>query len=158
MTIGTTLTFDMPQGWTLRKVATALAREWLPAFRAEPAVKGAAWMVQPIVEDPEEAAAPLWEPGISTEEYEERLDQAHLCWAIRAKAGRGKGTVLARLELCEDNPNQFKLISSREAFPDTLFDPEKLSQFQESHVAAQADGLFAGLLIEHGFKPVTVES
>lgn len=154
MNMGTTLTFDMPQGWTLRRVATALARVWLPPFRAVPAVKGAPWMVQPIVNQPEEDTAPLWERGISTEEYEERLDRAGLCWSIRAKAGRSKGTVLARLAMSEDQPTTFVMECSPDSFPESLFDAEKLAQFLEGRSGSETDkdGLFAGLLMENGFQ------
>ncbi len=152
MNMGTTLTFDMPQGWTLRKVATALARVWLAPFRAVPVVKAAPWMVQPIVDDPSETPAPLWEPGISTEEYEARLDRTDLCWSIRAKAGRSKGCILARLAMSKDDPARFHMVCSLDAFPETLFDAAKLAEFLEARKTAPGDGVFAGLLFENGFQ------
>lgn len=147
----TTRTFGLPQGWTLRQVATALARQWLPPFRAVPAVKGAPWMVQPIVDESQTSGGPLWEPGISTEEYEDRMNRTDLHWAIRAKAGRGRGTILARLAMCAEHPGAFQLVCSRESFPATLFDKEKLARFSEEQGGEGVDGLFGGLLIEHGF-------
>lgn len=152
MNMGTPLTFDLPQGWTLRKVATALAREWLPPFRSVPAVKGPPWMVQPIMEESVHAGGPLWEPGISTEEYEERLDQAGLSWSIRAKSGRSKGTILARLAISESRPETFEMVCCQDSFPDTLFDADKLAHFLETSRRAGADGLFAGLLLKNGFQ------
>lgn len=149
--MGTPLTFALPQGWTLRQVATALARVWLPPFRAIPATKRAPWMVQPIVEETDTTQGPLWEPGISTEEYEQRLNRDGLCWSIRAKAGRSSGTVLARLSLNEHRPKTFQLVCSQDSFPDTLFDADRLATFLEPHKAAGVDGLFAGLLLENGF-------
>lgn len=151
MNMGTTLTFDMPQGWTLRKVATALAREWLPPFRAVPAVKKAPWMVQPIVSEQDEAVAHLWERGITTEEYEKRLDRSVLSWSIRAKAGRSHGSILARLTVSEDQPMTFDLVCSQDPFPESLFDTDKLARFMDGS-GGHPDGLFAGLLIENGFQ------
>lgn len=156
MNMGTTLAFTMPEGWTLRKVASSLARVWLPPFRAVPAVKGAPWMVQPIVEESGTAGAPLWEPGISTEEYEERLDRSGLGWAIRAKAGRNKGTILARLAMCEERPSTFLMECSLDSFPDTLFDAHKLAQFLDAEGTPGAEGLLSGLLIENGFQQTAV--
>jgi len=156
MNAGTTLTFTLPQGWTLRQVATALAREWLPPFRAVPATKGIPWMVQPIVEESDETGGPLWEPGISTEEYEGRLDRAGLQWAIRAKAGRSKGTILARLAMGADHPATLQLVCCQDSFPATLFDADKLAQYLESQGTTGADGLFGGILVENGFQLVAV--
>ncbi|HWI53440.1 MAG TPA: hypothetical protein VNT01_14965 [Symbiobacteriaceae bacterium] len=155
MNMGMTLTFDLPQGWTLRKVATALAREWLPPFRAIPAAKRAPWMVQPIVEESGPAGTPLWEPGISTEDYEERLERADLSWAIRAKAGRGNGTILARLAMSEQQPMAFQLVCSQDTFPESLFDAGKMSEFLEGRSAPAADSLFPTLLMENGFQLAT---
>lgn len=152
MNIGVTRTFGLPQGWTLRQVATAIAREWLPPFRAVPTVKGAPWMVQPIVEESETSGGPLWEPGISTEEYESRMNRAGLKWAIRAKAGRGKGTILARLAMSAEHPAAFQLVCSQDSFPATLFDSDKLARFAEEQGGEGADGLFGGLLVENGFR------
>jgi len=151
MNMGTPLTFDLPVGWTLRRVATALARVWLPPFRAVSAVKRAPWMVQSIVES-DATRAPLWEPGISTEEYEARMDRTDLCWAIRAKAGRSSGTILARFTMSELHPMAFQLVCSRDSFPESLFDAERLAQFLEAQSDSGADGLFPGLLIENGFQ------
>lgn len=151
MNMGPPLTFDLPQGWTLRKVATALARSWLPPFRATTVVKRAPWMVQPVVEELDKAGAPLWEPGISTQEYEMRLDRTDLSWVIRAKAGRSSGTILARLAMSENDPLTFHLVCSQDSIPDTLFDAERLARFVEPQKSAGMDGLFAGLLIANGF-------
>jgi hypothetical protein len=149
--MGTTQTFELPQGWTLRKIATALAREWLPPFRAVVMVKAAPWMVQPVVEETGAGGA-LWEAGISTAEYEERLDRFDLSWVIRAKAGRGRGTILARLAMSAEQPAAFHMVCSQDEFPATLFDAAKLAEFQAAHGMAGSDGLFAGLLIGNGFR------
>lgn len=151
MNMGTTLRFDMPQGWTLRKVATALAREWLPPFRAIPVVKRAPWMLQPIVMEKGENAAPLWEPGITTEEYEQRLDRSGLSWSIRAKAGRNHGHILAQLTVTGE-ANTFCMVCSTDSFPDSLFDTEKLAHFTDTDGSGSADGLFAQLLLQNGFQ------
>lgn len=150
--MGTPLTFDLPQGWTLRKVATTLARVWLPPFRATPLTKRAPWMVQPVVEETDTTQGPLWERGISTQEYEERLERTDLCWVIRAKAGRSTGTVLARLAMSEHLPMTFQLVCSMDSFPETLFDADRLAEFLEPQHGTGPDGLFAGLLLEHGFQ------
>lgn len=150
MNMGTTLRFNMPQGWTLRKVATALAREWLPPFRAVPVVKRAPWMLQPIVDEQGDTVAPLWEPGITTEEYEKRLDRNGLSWSIRAKAGRSHGSILARLTVSTDQATTFDLVCSQDSFPESLFDAEKLASFTAN--GGQADELFPRLLIENGFQ------
>lgn len=152
MSIGTTLTFRLPDGWTVRKVATAIVREWLPPFRTEPAAKAARWVVQFVVEDPGSPDSPLWEAGISTAEYEERLDRTDLCWNIRASAGRGKGTILARLVMSKDQPDAFHLECSQTAFPETLFDAAKIEQFLQEHGGKGAEGLFSALLISNGFE------
>ena len=151
MNVGTTLAFDLPQGWTLRKVATSLVRVWLPPFRSERVGKTPPWSVQPVLED-SAGTAPLWEPGISTEAYEERLDRDGVCWAIRARAGKGHGTILARLAMSEGQPTTFELVCTRDSFPETLFDAEKLANFLDTQGADGAEGLFAGLLAENGFK------
>lgn len=155
MNIGEPMAFNMPEGWTLRRVATALARDWLVPFRAEPGVKSTRWVVQPIVEEPNDAKGPLWESGISTEEYEERLDRPGLRWAIRARTGRGAGTILARLALKEGDPGTFVLECSQESFPQTLFDGGKLTEFLESQGKEGATGLMSGLLLENGFQMVS---
>jgi hypothetical protein len=159
MNMGTTLAFNLPNGWTLRKVATALAREWLPPFRAVPVEKGASWLVQPIMEETDESEGPLWEPGISTVEYERRLDRPGLGWAVRAKSNRGKTSkamILARFTMRADQPDRFEMVCAQDSLPDTLFDAEKLGQFLANHSKTGADGLFAGLLIEHGFQLISV--
>jgi hypothetical protein len=153
--MGTPRTFDLPQGWTLRQVATALARVWLPPFRAIPVTKRAPWLVQSIMEQTDKTEGPLWERGISTAEYEERLNRSGLCWAIRAKAGRSSGIILARLAMGEDLPMTFQLVCSRESFPETLFDAERLTEYLEPASTDEVDGLFAGLLIENGFHLAT---
>lgn len=155
MSVGTTMTFRLPKGWTVRKVAGAMAREWLPHFRAEPAAKAARWVVQSVMEESDKTKAPLWEAGISTSEYEERLDQADLSWAIRASAGRGKGTILARLCLSKEQPETFELESCQTSFPETLFDAEKVDQFLNEQGIQEADGLFSGLLTSNGFEPTS---
>ncbi|MFZ5824520.1 MAG: hypothetical protein ACOY94_09350 [Bacillota bacterium] len=152
MNMGTTLRFDMPQGWTLRKVATALAREWLPPFRAIPGVKRAPWLLQPVVGEQDETAAPLWEPGITTEEYEKRLDRSGLSWSIRAKAGRSHGSILARLTVSADRARTLEMVCSTDTLPETLFDAEKLARFMDPDSGDQADALFRRLLIENGFR------
>jgi hypothetical protein len=152
MTAGATLTYDLPQGWTLRKLVTAMVQEWLPPFRAEPALKAARWVVQSVMEGTDKAEAPLWEPGISTSEYESRVDQAVLSWAIRATAGRGKGTILARLTMSQTEPERIQLVCSQTPFPETLFDAGKMDEFLKEQGAAGEDGLFAALLAQHGFQ------
>lgn len=154
MSVGTTKTFRMPKGWTVRKVAGAMAREWLPSFRAEPVAKAARWIVQSVMEDADKTKAPLWEPGIATADYEARLDEAELCWVIRASAGRGKGTILARFSPNEEQPGTFQLEPCQTSFPDSLFDAEKVDQFLREQGAAEAD-LFSALLASHGFQPTS---
>ncbi|MGE5672668.1 MAG: hypothetical protein ACM3XM_02105 [Mycobacterium leprae] len=155
--MGTPLTFDLPEGWTLQKVATALVRVWLPPFRAIPLTKRAPWTVQPIVEETDETQGPLWEPGISTQEYEKRLNRSGLTWAIRAKAGRTYGTILARLAMSADLPMSFQLYCSTESFPETLFDADLLTEFLTPQSGAGADGFFAGLLLANGFQLTTAQ-
>lgn len=149
------MAFHLPGGWTLRKVASALVREWLPPFRAEPAAKAARWVVQSVVEDRGGTGVPLWEAGISTSEYEARLDRPDLCWAIRATAGRGKGTILARLAMSQDQPDTFELECFQTAFPPALFDEAKVQEFLHTEAAPTAEDLFAALLTKNSFAPVT---
>ena len=156
MGTGTTLTFRLQEGWTLRKVATAMAREWLPPFRVEPVVKKARWVVQSVVEDLGKTAPPLWEPGIATAEYEERLDRTGLGWAIRATFGRGKGTVLARLTKSKYQTVTFQVESCPVSFPETLFDTGKVDQFLAAQGADGMVGFFSALLTSNGFQLVTV--
>jgi hypothetical protein len=157
--MGTPLTFGLPEGWSLRNVATALAREWLPPFRAETVAKGAPWLVQPIMEETSETEGPLWEPGISTEEYEKRLDRPSLGWAVRAKSSRGKtskAVILARFTADEDDPRMIQMVCAVESFPEGLFDPEKLDQYLSERGTTGADGLFVSLLNENGFQVTSV--
>lgn len=149
---GSTKTFRLPEGWTLRKVANVLAREWIPPFRAEPAHKAARWVVQPVVEDPGAETNPLWEPGISTDEYEARLNRPDLCWSIRASAGRGKNTILARLAMNDEEPGTFRMTVAEAGFPPALFDARKMDEFLKDQGASDADGLFEALLTSHGFE------
>lgn len=155
MSNGTTQTFNLPEGWTVRKVATTMAREWLTPFRAEPAAKGARWVVQSVVEEPR-GEAPLWEAGISTSDYEERLNRADLCWAIRASAGRGKNTTLARLVVSKDRPVKFQMVNCLNAFPDKLFDAEKLEEFLKDQGMAGQEALFTAILESQGFEKVSM--
>lgn len=152
--MGTTLAFTLPEGWTLRKVATALAREWLPPFRAVPIEKGTSWMVQPIMEETDESEGPLWEAGISTEEYERRLERPSLNWAVRAKSKHGrtsKTIILAHFTLKEEQPSVFEMVCTDEVLPESLFDAEKVAEYLAGQGAPDAEGLFIGLLKEHGF-------
>lgn len=155
MSNGTPMTFRLPEGWTVRKVATALVREWLAPFRAERVFKAARWVVQPVVETPE-SDAPLWEPGISTADYEERMDRADLTWAIRASSGRGKGIILARLSMSKEQPFAFDMVCCREGFPETLFDHAKLEHFLPGNTPS-VEELFSALLTNHGFQPATAQ-
>lgn len=153
MKMGTTKTFEMPTGWTLRQVATVLAREWLTPLRTAVPPKSARWIVQPSVEEPANSQ-PLWEEGIATAEYERRLERLDLAWSVKAKTGRLRGTslTLARLTIHPDRPLTFDMVCSQDALPDTLCDPDKLAAFREAHGFAGAEGLFAALLIDHGFR------
>lgn len=154
MSIGTTLTYHLPEGWTLRKVASTMVRDWLPPFRAEPPAKAARWVIQSVMEEVDKDQQPLWEPGISTEEYEERLDNADLRWVVRASAGRGKGQILARFALCGDNPKTFELSCSPTPPPDTLFDQEKIEEYLQDQEGEGLQGLMAALLTSNGFDMV----
>lgn len=152
MSTSPTLNFLLPQGMTLRQVANALVQEWLPPFRAEPTFKAARWVIQAVMENP--ADAPLWEPGISTSEYETRMEEANLSWAIRATAGRSKGIILARLvRLSGGSPTMFQLVASQTAFPETLFDSGKVSEFLQGQGAVAEAGFFAALLANNGVQP-----
>jgi len=147
--MGAAQTFELSEGWTLRKVATALVREWLVPFRPAVVLKSARWVVQPVVEEPANGR-PLWEEGISTEEYERRLESPDLAWSVRAKTGRLRGLILARLTLNQNRPMTFDMACTQEALPETLIDPAKLAAFLKPHGLAGAEGLFAGLLIDNG--------
>lgn len=152
MSNGVTSTFHLPKGWTLRKVAASLAQEWLTPYRAAPAMKAARWVVQAVV-DPDKVEEPLWEAGISTSEYEARLNRPDLTWAVRATAGRGKSTMLARLNMVEDKPDTFEIATYKAPFPETLFDPGKVSEFLEEHDLQTAEDFFPALLQTNGFPP-----
>lgn len=145
-----TLSFRLPEGWTLRKVAIAMAQEWLPPLRVQPARKAARWVVQSVMEGAKDV--PLWEPGISTEEYESRIDRHITSWAIRASAGRGKGVILARLSLDEEDPNIVHLTAGTEPIPEQIFDEQLVDELKAREgTADQPGGLFAALLLQHGF-------
>lgn len=151
MNMGTALHFHMPPGWTVRKVATALAREWLPAFRPETILKNARWVVQPVVGDPVTGGNPLWEPGISTEEFEERMERADLSWSVRASLGRGRATVLARLVPSPEHPTTFQMVCNEATLPESLFDASKLDELVTDQGTSRTQGLFTALLHNNGF-------
>ncbi len=152
MSTSPTLNFLLPQGITLRQVANALVQEWLPPFRAEPTFKAARWVLQAVMENP--ADAPLWEPGISTSDYETRMEAANLSWAVRATAGRSKGIILARLvRLSDSEHGMFQLVSSQSTFPETLFDAGKVAEFLQGQGPVAEAGFFAALLASNGVKP-----
>jgi len=150
-----TLEFRLREGWTLRKVATTLVREWLPPFRAAPGARAARWVVQSVVEAPGGVAEQLWEPGISTREYEERLERPDLCWAIRASSGRGRGTILARLALKKEQPETLQMLPCQTALPEALFDQEKLEELLQVEGPPAVADLFAALLTHNGFQPAS---
>lgn len=156
MSTSTATLLHLPEGQTLRKAATALAREWLPEFLAKTGPKAPRWVIQPVVEPPENGTAPLWEAGISTEEYEERLDSTDLAWAIRANIarGRGKGSILARIRLMPEDLHTAELTVFPAALPETLFDSSKLEAFAQEHGLQGLEGLFVGLLTDNGFSQV----
>lgn len=111
-------------------------------------------MVQPIMEETDASEGPLWEAGISTEEYERRLERPSLNWAVRAKSKHGrtsKTIVLAHFTLKEEQPAVFEMVCTDEALPESLFDATKVADFLENAGAKGAEGLFTGLLKEHGF-------
>lgn len=151
MSMGTKLSFDLPEDWTLRKVASAMVRDWLPAFRAEPAAKAARWVLQSVVEDPGKGEIPLWEPGISTEEFEARMERFDLAWVIRATAGRGKGTILARFSQEADRPGAFQMECSQVPLPETLFDKDKVTEFLGEETASNMETLCVAILRQNGF-------
>ena len=143
--------FQLPEGWTVRRVATSLAREWLTPFLADTGPKAPRWVLQPVVEAPE-GDAPLWEAGITTEEYEKRLDREDLAWAIRASVarGRGKGTVLARLSIKKEEPGKVQVDIFQNPIPDSVFDSAKVDEFLQARGAQGMGGLMAGLLTNEG--------
>lgn len=157
MSIGATQTFRLPDGWTLRQVATAMVRTWLPPLQAEPLVKKARWVVQSVMEDVSNEGAPIWEPGISTAEYEERLDREGLSWKIRATFGRvrsNKGAILARFSMGKHQRATFQLESAPDALPESLLNSEKVEQFLDEHGVGR-EQLFAALLMSNGCRPVS---
>jgi hypothetical protein len=156
MTMSTAIDFRLPDGWTLRKVATSLAREWLPPFQVEVRPKAPRWVLQCVVETPETGTAPLWEAGISTSDYEARLEQADVSWVIRATfaRGRGKGTVLARLSPNGELPGTIRMTVCQTGFPESLFDAVKLEEFLQAQGVEGLEGLFASLLSNEGLHPV----
>lgn len=154
MSIRSTMTYQLPEGWTLRKVASAMVREWLQPFRAEQPTKSSRWVIQPVMEPVDKDQPPLWEPGISTEEYERRLDEANLRWCVRATAGRGKGTILARFAMCDDRPDSFEITYSSDPVPETLFDAEKIKEYLGDRAGEGLQGLFHALLADNGFEAV----
>ena len=154
MSIESTMVYHLPEGWTLRKVASTMVRDWLQPFRAEPSTKASRWVIQSVMEEVDEGQPPLWEPGIPTEEYERRLDEANLRWCVRASAGRGKGTILARFDRCEDRPDAFAVTCSSDPVPDSLFDVEKIRAHLGDRACEGLQGLFEALLAENGFTAV----
>lgn len=156
MTRSESMKFRLPNGWTLRKVATALAREWLPPFLADAGPKAPRWVLQPVVEQPDGEALPLWEAGITTEEYEQRLERPDLSWVIRANVarGRGKGTVLARLSVNEDQPETIHMSVMQSPIPESVFDSGKVDEFLQARGAQGMEGLMAGLLSGEGFQHI----
>lgn len=111
-------------------------------------------MVQPIMEETDASEGPLWEAGISTEEYERRLDRPGLNWAVRAKSKHGrtsKTIILAHFTLREEQPSIFEMVCTTEAMPESLFDTQKLGEFLADQDAPGAEALFVALLKEHGF-------
>ncbi len=149
----TSVEVRLREGWTLRKVATALAREWLPPFLAETGPKAPRWILQPVVETPEEDAPPLWEPGISTEEYERRVESPRLAWVIRANVARGrnKGKILARLAY--KKPHELiDLTVFPVSIAESPFDDGKVQEFLDGQESDGMEGLFVGLLEGEGFR------
>jgi len=131
-----------------------MVREWLQPFRAEQPTRSGRWVIQPVMEEVDEDQPPLWEPGITTEEYERRLDEANLRWCVRATAGRGKGTILARFTLCDDRPDSFVITYPSDPVPDSLFDAEKVEAYLGDRAPEGLQALFDALLAENGFEAV----
>lgn len=147
--------FHLPAGWTVRKVAVALAQEWLAPFRAEPAAKAPRWVLQPVVQNPSPAGEPLWEAGITTEVYEERMNRPDLAWSVRASCGRGRGMVLARLAAGDDEGTTLVVTCPENGLPATLFDQEAVEQFLAGQEPSGPSGLLTAVLRDHGFTPAT---
>ncbi len=158
MSTSASVEFRLPEGWTLRKVAAMLAREWLPPFLADTGPKAPRWVLQPVVEAPEKGALPLWEAGISTADYEERLDHADLAWAIRANVarGRGKGTILARLRLDAEDRETIHMTIFPAPLPESLFDSTKVDEYLQARDTEGLEGLLVNLLSAGGILPVEV--
>jgi len=154
MITSTPLQFHLREGWTLRQLVTTLVREWLPPFRAVPESKRMRWAVQPIVEPPGGPEAQLWERGISTREYEARLDHREVCWQVRARNGRAKGIILAHLAMSSDEPQTVTMLLCPDPFPEELFDAEKMEQDLNVPGSVGAGELFSILLTQHGFPPI----
>lgn len=155
-TTTTSVAFRLPDGWTLRKVAADLAREWLQPFLAKSGPKAPRWIIQPVMEPASEGELPLWEAGITTEEYEARLDRADVNWIIRANVarGRGKGSVLARLRPQEGDREVVEMTVFPTALPETLFDAAKVDEYLQEQGQEGMTGLFVGLLSSEGMQPI----
>lgn len=157
--------FELLPDWTIRQVAHQLAREWLAEFRPEVEARSVRWSdrwtIQPIVEPPA-GSEPLWEAGISTEEYERRLDHPDVVWSIQARAGRPRAAarclVLARLSISPKQPMAFDLVSPQVALPAPLIDPDKLAAYLKAHDGAPADQLIPSLLIDRGFRVANAQT
>lgn len=154
MNTGPKLEFTMRAGWTLRQLATALVREWLPPLRAVPAGKGNRWAVQLVVDAPGGPDAQLWEPGISTLEHETRLNRREICWYIRARTGRGAGINLVHLAMSSDRPDGVTMQVCADPFPDGLFDADKVSQELKVPATLEPGAFFAAVMASNGFPPI----
>jgi hypothetical protein len=140
-------------------VVAALVYEWLPPLQADYTVKKARWVVQSVIEDTRENPEPLWSPGISTADYEARLDAAGLTWVVRATWGRGRshrGTILARFSMCPDDPSAFQMEVAPAAVPETLFEATQVEEFLARHGASH-ESLFTALLRSRGVEPVSLK-
>lgn len=161
MNASTSVKFRLLDGWTVRKVAAALAREWLPPILAKTGPKAPRWLLQPVVEVPPGNDTQLWEAGISTEEYERRLENTDLSWVIRANVarGRGKGNVLARLAMEEADTIVMNVYGS--AVPESLFDQSMIRSYLKERSDDDGDdgidGLFVGLVADAGFNLIAEE-
>lgn len=124
------LAFVLPDDMSLRNLATALASELLPPYLASPArPKGPRWVLKAVIHNPSGTAADLWEAGISTEEYQQRLEDPSLSWQIRADLThtRGRGITLAEVKH-GDTPGSVVVEVADAVKPGTPFDPAKLSE------------------------------
>jgi hypothetical protein len=155
MATSSSVSYSLPQGWTPRKVAQLMVKDWLPPFLAEADPRAPRWVLQSVMEPPENGTGPIWEAGISTEEYEERLENSDIAWAIRASVARGrtKGTVLARLHRGNGDPNTVELTIFQGPLPQTLFDNSKVEEYLTKHDATEGiAGLLTELLNEAGLR------